>query len=271
MKISCVDLGGIPCTYGKTEKGLVYLVNKKDPLTDEELEALLKEYGAKKFFDFSLPINRTGKNIYEVAKAKKPILIKDPQGYCVIPLLLLNGVPPFTITSHMPRYIAIHLEEWTKLGESLVMYLRGQEVTHEDINLVKNCLGRQERSCGAVIFDGRKVLIEHMAQKHTSIPKGHVEAIDRSAFQTAYREVFEETGLEIKQFGKKSYRIVYSPYEGVAKEVVFFLAEVVGGEEKVQLLEVDSIEWVDIDQAIEMVTYNTDKRVLGWAKDVLKL
>lgn len=271
MKISCVDLGGIKCSYGETQKGLIYLVNKKDSLTDGELERFFKDCKANKFFDFSSPKDRTGKKIYEVAKARKPVIIKDPDGYCVIQLLLLNGVPPYAIISHMPRYISKHLDEWMGEDVNLRMRLRGQELSHEDITFIENCLGRQEKSCGAVIFDGNKVLIEHMVQKHTSLPKGHVEQIDESAFKTAYREVNEETGLEIKQHGHNSYKIYYSPYEGIAKMVVFFLATVVGGKEKVQLAEVDSIEWVEIDRAIEMVTYDTDKRVLKWAKSVLKL
>lgn len=270
-KINCIDLGGIKCTYGETQKGLLYLIDKLDPPSEKEIEGLLEKYKAHQFFDFSLPENRNGQTIYVIAKARKPLLIWDPQGYCTIQLLLLNGVPPFAIMSHMPQYITDHLDEYTSKDVNLKMRLRGQELSYEDIGFIQNSLGKQEKSCGAVIFKDNQVLIEHMIQKHTSLPKGHVEKEDASAFKTAYREVKEETGLEIKRYGDKTYKIFYSPYEGIAKTVVFFLATVIGGEEKVQQSEVTSIEWAEIDKAIEMMTYNTDKRVLRWAKSVLKL
>lgn len=271
MEISCIDLGGIRCSYGQTEKGLVYLVNKKNPLTEDELSSLKEKYGAHAYYDFTDPKYRKGRYLLEVAEARKPILIKDSQGYCVIPLLLANGVTPFGIVANMPRYISENLEPFFAEHPKWKLFLRGQELTYENINLFQNCLGKQEMSCGAVVFQDRKVLIEHMVQKHISIPKGHIEPEDASHFATAYREVKEETGLEIKRYSEATYKIVYSPFEGIAKRVLFFLAQPIGGNEIVQESEVSSIEWIDIDEAIEKVTYETDKKVLRWAKRTLKL
>lgn len=271
LNYRCIDLGGIKCSYGETGKELVYLVNKQNDVEEREIEPLLEKYHASKYIDFTLPKDRTAKNILAVAKAKKPVLIRDPEGYCAIQLLLLNGVPPFAVLSHLPKYLTNHLEEYTAKGTDLAMSLRGQKLNWEDIRLIENCLGKQEQSRGAVIFDGSKVLVEYMVQGHASLPKGHVEEGDGSAFATARREVKEETGLQIKQYGDKSYKIHYSPSDGVVKTVIFFLAQVTGGQEKVQPEEVDWIEWLEIDKAIERVTYETDKRVLRWAKSILKL
>lgn len=270
-EIRCTDLGGLHCPYGKTEEGLIYLVNKKDPLTEEEITSLKDTYGATQYIDFTIPKFQKGRYLLAVAEARKPILIKDTRGYCVIPLLLANGVLPQTIVANMPYYISENLEAWIKEHPNWKFYLRGQELTYEDINLFKNCLGKQEMSCGAVVFKDDKVLIEYMKQKHISIPKGHIEPEDASHFATAYREVKEETGLEIKRHGDATYKIAYSPFDGICKRVLFFLAEPVGGEEVIQLSEVDSIEWINIDEAIEKVTYETDKKVLRWAKRTLKI
>lgn len=271
MEISCIDLGDMLCSYGKTEKGLIYLVNKKYRLTEEEKANLFNSYGAKKHIDFNDHDYRKGKYLLDVAECSKPILIQDSQGYCIIPLLLSNGVTISQIVAHMPRYISATLDSWIEEHPNWKTYLKEQKFTEEDINLFQNCLGKRETSCGAVVYKSREVLLEHMIQGHTSIPKGHVEGIDASLFATAVREVKEETGIDIRRSDPKTYKIYYSPKEGVTKKVIFFLAEPIGGEEEVQTSEVNSIEWVDIDLAIEKVTYQTDKRVLKWAKSCLKL
>ena len=61
---------------------------------------------------------------------------------------------------------------------------------------------RHEKSCGAVVFsrfDGawHVLLIRHDHGRHTSFPKGHVEAGETER-QTAEREIFEETGVRVR-------------------------------------------------------------------------
>ena len=60
---------------------------------------------------------------------------------------------------------------------------------------------KHEKSCGAIVY--RKLgdtyqllLIKHKFGGHWSFPKGHVEK-GENEFQTALREVKEETGLEV--------------------------------------------------------------------------
>ena len=61
---------------------------------------------------------------------------------------------------------------------------------------------RHEKSCGAVVFSQfsgawHVLLIRHEHGRHTSFPKGHVEAGETER-QTAEREILEETGVRVR-------------------------------------------------------------------------
>ncbi len=122
-----------------------------------------------------------------------------------------------------------------------------------------------EKSCGAVVYRAREgilfFLLEHMAQGHTSIPKGHAEG-NETEEETALREIREETGLEVRPDTVFRHDVYYYPKEGVLKQVVFFAAEAMPGEMKNQESEVTSLEWLPYDRAIRAVTYETDREVL---------
>ena len=146
-----------------------------------------------------------------------------------------------------------YLEDFLMMGE-------------DDIRLLKNCLGKQERSYGAVLFDEeRKVLVERMQHGHFSLPKGHVEPFDKSPEDTARREILEETGLKLEILSPKTTSIEYSPYPGKAKRVTFFIGRSIGGEEKPQKEEVSSLHWLDPEDALRCLTHDSDRYVLRWA------
>ena len=128
---------------------------------------------------------------------------------------------------------------------------------------------KHEKSCGAVVFrreegGGFSFLIEHMKKGHVSIPKGHVEGRETEA-ETAIREIREETGLEVKLDTAFRHRVSYSHSGGIEKEVIFFAAEAAGGEMKNQECEVSGLEWLPYGEAVDAVTYDTDKEVLACA------
>lgn len=127
---------------------------------------------------------------------------------------------------------------------------------------------KYEKSCGAVVYkieDGKLFfLVEHMVQGHISIPKGHVEG-NETEEETALREIREETGLEVALDTVFRHDVSYSPEPGVEKKVIFFCACPTGGVMKNQEIEVSALEWLPYDQAIEAVTYDTDKEVLAHA------
>ena len=127
---------------------------------------------------------------------------------------------------------------------------------------------KHEKSCGAVVYRLRNnqlfFLVEHMIQGHTSIPKGHVEGKETEA-ETALREIREETNLEVKLDTVFRHEIYYSPYEGIEKQVIFFIAEAATENMKNQESEVTSLEWLPYEAAIDAVTYDTDKETLAHA------
>ena len=93
-------------------------------------------------------------------------------------------------------------------------------------------MGRQEKSCGAVIYreeKGRRLyLVLHYGEGHWDLPKGHVEAGETEE-GTARREIFEETGISELEFAP-AFRETISYWfmrqgEKIPKEVVFFLAK----------------------------------------------
>lgn len=132
---------------------------------------------------------------------------------------------------------------------------------------------KKEKSCGAVTFYFRDnviyYLIEHMALGHYSLPKGHVEGSE-TEIETAEREIKEETNLEVTIDNNFRQVITYSPYEGIIKDVVFFVAEIKSGNIINQLSEVSDINFLPYKEAMNILTYDTDKEVLAKADVYLK-
>jgi 8-oxo-dGTP pyrophosphatase MutT (NUDIX family) len=120
---------------------------------------------------------------------------------------------------------------------------------------------KYEKSCGAVIFDGDRVLVIQQVKGHWGFPKGHVEP-GETEVETAIREIKEETNLDVEINEKYRYVERYSPEEGIEKDVIFFIAKKTGGEIKVQEEEVTATEWLLPEDAIEKVTYDSSKRIL---------
>ena len=123
----------------------------------------------------------------------------------------------------------------------------------------------KEKSCGAVVYKYEngvlKILVEKMKMGHFSIPKGHVEGSETEE-QTALREIREETNLNVKLNTSFRYVISYSPYPDCVKDVVFFLAEFCGGEIINQECEVSAISWETVDDALNIITHESDREML---------
>ena len=132
---------------------------------------------------------------------------------------------------------------------------------------------KQEKSCGAVVFrdenNVREYLIERMRQGHFALCKGHVEK-NETEHETAEREILEETGLTVQFIGDFRTTTGYCPSDGVYKEVVYFLAKTTSNYQRVQLSEVSEIIWLPYPEAIDILTYKSDKEILRQAKDYLE-
>lgn len=134
---------------------------------------------------------------------------------------------------------------------------------------------RYEKSCGAVVFKKEEGIIKLLLLKHNNgghwgLPKGHVEKGETEQ-ETAIREVFEETGIEVSTlYDKFRYTMEYIPKEGVNKEVVYFVAEGKDSEIKIQVEEVEQVLWLDYKKALEVVTYENTRKLLINAIEFIK-
>lgn len=127
-----------------------------------------------------------------------------------------------------------------------------------------------ESSCGAVIFrkennEDKFLLIRNRRSAHWGFPKGHIEPGETDE-DTAVREVFEETGLNVKiipGFVKKS---EYTIQGKIEKSVSIFLAQTEETEYKLQEEEIEECGWFTYDEALNILNYENDKYILNEAK-----
>lgn len=128
---------------------------------------------------------------------------------------------------------------------------------------------KTETSCGCIIFNGDKVLLEY--QKHGqdtywTFPKGHIEG-NETEKESAIREVKEETGLDVEILDDTPFEVNYYIQDvNVNKIVKLFLAKPLEANQNLvrQEAEVDSLEWLDFSQAREKLTYDSTRTL--WDK-----
>lgn len=122
-------------------------------------------------------------------------------------------------------------------------------------------LRKREKSCGCIIIENGKVLLVQQTKGHWGFPKGHVEE-GETEIQTAAREVKEETNLDVEIDESKRFADEYLTDKGTVKEVVFFIAKKVGGNEEMQEEEIKAIGWFTLEEALDVITYENTKNVL---------
>ena len=121
---------------------------------------------------------------------------------------------------------------------------------------------KKEKSCGAIIIndEGKILLIKHN-KGHWAFPKGHVEE-NETEVETALREIKEETNLKVDINEKIREITTYSPKENVIKDVIYFAATNPQGEVKLQEEEVSEYAWLDLEESLNTITHDDDKRIL---------
>ena len=132
----------------------------------------------------------------------------------------------------------------------------------------------KEKSCGAIIFRKHQnrlqyVLIQQRYTLHYGFPKGHMES-NENEIMTAYREVKEETGLDVQIYDHIKGRTKYSPKPGVIKEVVYFLAQAKTFLLQKQEAEIAQAMWVDEHQVLDLLSFTTDKQVFKSVRKSVK-
>lgn len=137
---------------------------------------------------------------------------------------------------------------------------------------------KYEKSVGAIIYyvdsdnQFHYLVQQHQNGSHWAFAKGHVEH-DETEEETALREIQEETNItDIKLDTNFRETTVYSPKEGVEKEVIYFAAETTQPAAKAvqkQESEIIKIDFLTFEKALERVTYKDDKNILKKANQFL--
>lgn len=133
----------------------------------------------------------------------------------------------------------------------------------------------KEKSCGAVLYkledDKVYYLLEFMKLGHVSLVKGHVEG-NETEEETALREIKEETSLDVILDTNFREKITYSPFEGIVKDVIFFIGKVISSSspEDKHDEEVNESQYFNFEDAYNKLTYQSDKDVLKKANEYLK-
>ena len=135
-----------------------------------------------------------------------------------------------------------------------------------------------ERSSGAILFsinnESNKpvFLLLHYASGHWDFPKGNIED-GEDELQAAYREIFEETGIQnvhfLKGFRKKIQYHYIRGNKSIRKEVIFHIART---DTKEIILSNEHIgyAWKDYNQALNQLTYKSAKNLLTEVKMYLE-
>jgi 8-oxo-dGTP pyrophosphatase MutT (NUDIX family) len=139
---------------------------------------------------------------------------------------------------------------------------------------------RNEVSAGGVVFragedDGFEIALILTHEGRWQLPKGWVEAGEAHE-AAAIRESREEAGVTAELVGRLDtieywYRSTYDPEPArVHKFVHFYLLRFTGGSTDDHDHEVREARFVAIDDALEMLAFPTERRIVEMARDALR-
>lgn len=134
---------------------------------------------------------------------------------------------------------------------------------------------RYEKSCGAIIFriidnEIQYLILESLEpDSYWGFAKGHMEASETEE-ETCIREVFEETGIEIKI--ENGFRAVdkYKIAEDAQKEIIIFLGNTKTYSVNIQKEELIDYKWCDYNTAYQLITFKSSKDMLDKGDKFLK-
>ena len=121
------------------------------------------------------------------------------------------------------------------------------------------------QAAGAVVWRNNKdktevAIIHRPKYDDWSFPKGKVE-INESLIACAHREVLEETNIQT-EFGAFLGDVEYLTQDG-KKQVSFWAAKAITYKDFSPNSEVDQLKWVEVKKVKELLTLETDKKILA--------
>ena len=139
-----------------------------------------------------------------------------------------------------------------------------------------------EKSAGFVIYKKEKGEVKFLLLKYPSenrerdywgLPKGHIEE-GESVKEAAFRELFEETGIEKEEVEiNPEFREInkyHFKHEGetIFKIVIYFLAETKKETIKVSHEHTD-FKWANLDQAMKLMPFKNTREIVKEAKEFI--
>ncbi len=135
---------------------------------------------------------------------------------------------------------------------------------------------KYEKSCGAVIFRKTRgkyavLLIKNRYADFWSFPKGHVEE-GENEYQTAIREVKEETGIDVKLENGFRMESVYliGKKKNIEKRVVYFASLTTRAYVEPQPQEIAAFRWFFEDEFPQDKTFENDRTIFAEALKFIK-
>lgn len=133
-----------------------------------------------------------------------------------------------------------------------------------DLNSQFSVFCFNEKTCGCIIFtyenNIRKYLLIENESGHIGFPKGHIE-YGESEIQTAVREVFEETSIDVLPSPNYKYQYSYVNKDGINKKCVYFLSEFKNKNVKIKEDEILNYWLVNETQALNLLNLKYDVEI----------
>jgi 8-oxo-dGTP pyrophosphatase MutT (NUDIX family) len=138
---------------------------------------------------------------------------------------------------------------------------------------------REQVSAGGVVFRGEKdrlevVIVSVGGRNRWQLPKGLVDAGEKPEI-TAVREAREEAGVDSEVVQHlESIEYWFAGLDGgervrFHKHVLFYLLRYLAGDTRDHDWEVNEARWVPIDDATRQLTFDSERRVMGRARELL--
>ena len=255
MPLVCIILNSLTLGVGTHMLGKYVLVRVTKPMNSFDVDlgitSQLNFGKVESGIDFRTPV--VGAYIMGVSHP-----VRMFEGRVIAVVRRKNGKTILVVAPKSKRYIVHDIEDAISYAE-----IPGQYTL--------NCL--YEYSCGAIIYriirgQLRFLVIQNKKSCNWGFPKGHMER-GEDEYETAYREVLEETGIHVKFLPDFKYRSEYSIQNKIEKRVVIFLGTTEDTHTTIQKEEIEEYLWLDYEKALKTLKFPNDRQMLTKAKEYL--